>query len=141
MRRRLFALILLLGLPVLAVGVAAPVSAQTTPTIAFTSATLIAKGAGVDVDAAITCDVSTSFAGVSVTVTQRSGNVVVDGSGSVSPLSPCTGEPQTVTVRVLAAAGGRPFKVGEAVATGHLDVCGPFGCESVNTSETIRIRR
>jgi hypothetical protein len=126
---------------VLTVGVAAPVNAQTTPTIDITSATLVAKGAAVDVDVTITCDVSTFAGGVSVTVTQRSGNVVMEGSGSVSPLNSCTGEPQIVTVPVLAQAGGRPFKIGEAVATGHLSACTPLGCDFVNTTQTIRITR
>lgn len=136
MRPRLLTIIVLLGIPLLAVGMAAPVSAQTMPTIDITSATLVAKGAAVDVSVTVTCEAGASGS-VGTTITQRSGNTVMQGSGSTSFV--CTGEPQTVTVRTVAEVGGPPFKSGEAVAHAFANACGEFGCEFASTDETIRI--
>jgi hypothetical protein len=129
--RRVLAVILLLALPLLGLGLATPASAQTTPAIDVTSATLVAKGAAIDVDLTVTCEAGTQgFVGVNAT--QRSGNIVMSGSGST--LFVCTGEPQPVTVRVLAQSGGAPFRVGEAVVEAFL-----IGITGI--SETVRVRR
>jgi hypothetical protein len=136
MRRRLFAIILLLALPLLGVVVATPASAQTTPTVDVTSATLVARGAAVDVRATVTCEAgSSAFLGVNVR--QRSGNRIAQGGGSKS--FTCTGLPQTITVRV-GNFTDVPFRVGEALVETFLQACNGFECQSVETSETVRIR-
>ena len=108
MRRRLFAIIVSLALPLLAVGVAAPASAQT---------------------------------GLTAVVTQRSGNTVMRGSGNTQ--FTCTGEPQIVTLRVVADAGGAPFKAGEAVVSeSTVQVCSDVsGCAFADLDQVIRIRK
>jgi hypothetical protein len=141
MRRRFIAIVLSLGLSLLAVGSAIPANAQTALTVDVTSATLIAKGAAVDVDLTVTCEPGLT-GGAFVQVTQRSANTVMQGSGIASPRFACTGQPQIVTVRVIADAGGAPFKVGDAVVQTTVGACDEFGiCESIETTDIIRVRR
>ena len=80
--------------------------------------------------------------GAFLEVTQRSSKTVAHGAGTVSPLFVCAGEPQVVTVRVVADPGGAPFKVGEAVVQGQFSACNEFGsCEFLTPSDTVRVRR
>lgn len=138
MRHRLLTLLLVLGIPLLGVGLAAPAIAQTGPTVDVTSGTLVARGAAVDL--AVTASCEPGFTGyLSLIVTQRSGNDIAKGSGGTSV--PCTGEPQTVTVRVIAEAGVAPFRVGDAVVTGIFDTWDDYGFQPIGVNETIRIAR
>jgi len=137
MRRRLIAMIVLLALSLLGVGAATPAGAQTVTSIDVVSATLVAKGAALDVNLTVTCEAGASGS-AGATVTQRSGNVIMQGSGSATFV--CTGEPQTVTVRVVAAAGGAPFRSGDAVVSAYVIACS-FECQSASTNETVRVGR
>jgi hypothetical protein len=140
MRRRLFAIIVSLALPLLAVGVAAPASAQTGLTADITSATLVAKGAAVDLQLSVSCEVGFT-GGVFAVVTQRSGNTVMRGSGNTQ--FACTGESQMVILRVVADAGGAPFKTGDAVVSeSSVQVCNDLsGCAFADLDQVIRIRK
>jgi hypothetical protein len=83
-------------------------------------ASLVAKGAAVDVPLEVTCNASPD-ASVSVTVTQRAGSGVAQGTGFTSV--GCTGSGQQIRVRVQATNGGKTFKQGTAVADAEI-----FGC-------------
>jgi hypothetical protein len=99
-------------------------------------ATLVARGAAVDVPLEVTCNAT--FADVSVNVTQRSGSGVAQGFGSTGV--GCTGSGQQVVVRVQ-AFGGKPFKQGTAVASAEIFGCRPNICGNETDSETIDIKR
>ncbi|MCA2212016.1 hypothetical protein [Jidongwangia harbinensis] len=134
--RRLLTLTALLGLSLSGLLTAGPAAAAPAITADLTSATLVARGAAVDVTATVVCPVGT-FDFLSLTLTQRSGSAVAAGGGSV-PIG-CTGEPQTVTLRAPAQAGGPPFRNGVALATGELYACNDESCAFVTINETIRI--
>jgi hypothetical protein len=102
------------------------------------TATLAARGAAVLVTVTVTCPADSDFAQLFVSVSQRRGSRVANGSGFISDFT-CTGEPQEITVPVLAF--GASFRQGVAFATAELFVCGPFFCESVTDAEEITIVR
>jgi hypothetical protein len=83
-------------------------------------ATLVARGAAVDVPLEVTCNARPGTSSVFVTVTQKAGSGVAQGSGSTSV--GCTGSGQQILVRVQ-ASGAKTFKQGTAVATADI-----FGC-------------
>src|SRR6266487_6115797 len=62
-------------------------------------ATLVARGAAVDVPLEVTCNARPGTSSVQVTVTQKSGSGVAQGSTSVG----CTGSGQQIRVRVRAS--------------------------------------
>jgi hypothetical protein len=131
-------------------GVALALFATSGPAVAFFSgglfldvqvqspATLVARGAAVDVPLKITCN-ATDSAFVSVTVTQHSGSGVAQGSGGTQVA--CTGSSQRIVVRVTASAFGKPFKQGTAVATADLSGCRPGVCGGETDTETITLQR
>src|SRR5918995_162077 len=98
------------------------------------TATLAARGAGLFVTVTVTCPADSDFADLFVSVSQRRGSRVANGSGFVSNID-CTGEPQEVIVPVQAF--GATFRAGVAFATAELFVCGPFGCMSATDAEEI----
>jgi hypothetical protein len=123
--------------------------ATTGPAIAFFSgglfldvqvespASLVAKGAAVDVPLEVTCNaIGTAF--VDANVTQKAGSGVAQGFGSAE--IGCTGSGQQITIRVL-ASGGKTFKQGVAVATAQIFGCNNTTCGSESDSETIDIKR
>lgn len=83
-------------------------------------AALVARGAAVDVPLEVTCNARPGTSSVFVTVTQKAGSGVAQGSGSTSV--GCTGSGQQILVRVQ-ASGAKTFKQGTAVATADI-----FGC-------------
>jgi hypothetical protein len=99
-------------------------------------ATLVARGAVVDVPLEVTCNAT--FADVSVVVTQRAGSGVAQGFGSTAV--GCTGSGQQVRVRVQ-AFGGKAFKQGTAVASAEIFGCRQGVCGNETDSETIDIKR
>jgi hypothetical protein len=103
-------------------------------------ATLVARGAAVDVPLEVTCNAAPNTAFVQVVVTQRAGSGVAQGSGSTAV--GCTGSGQQVTVRVQ-AFGGKAFKQGTAVASAEISGCtANFStCGNETDSETIDIKR
>ena len=102
------------------------------------TATLAAGGAALFVTVTVTCPADSDYAELYVSVSQRRGSRVANGSGYVSEFT-CTGEPQEITVPVLAY--GATFRQGVAFATAQLYVCGPFGCMSATDAEEITIVR
>ncbi len=131
-------------------GVALALSVTSGPAVAFfsgglfldvqveSSATLVARGAAVDVPLEVTCN-ATGTAFVSLSLTQRSGSGVASGFGSTSV--GCTGSGQQIVVRVLPSSAGKTFKQGTAVATAEISGCNSNGCGSETDSATITIRR
>jgi hypothetical protein len=136
MRHRLFAIILMLGIPLVGVVAATPVSAQTTLTVEVTSATLVAKGAAVDVELTVACEVGSSSS-VFLRLSQRSGHRITQGSQNTA--FSCTGQSQIVTVRVVPDAGLAPFKTGDAVLAGTAQACTEFGCQFAGIDEIVHI--
>ena len=100
------------------------------------SATLVSRGAAVDVTLEVTCNSSTAF--VEVSVSQRSGSGIARGSGFEQV--GCTGSGEQVVVRVPASAG-RAFKQGTAVITAEIFGCNNVICGSETDSEVIDIQR
>jgi hypothetical protein len=101
------------------------------------SATLVSRGAAVDVTLEVTCN-SPFGADVFVTVTQRSGSGVAQGFGSETV--GCTGSGEQVVIRVQ-AFGAKAFKQGTAVASAEIFGCNNVTCGSETDSEVIDIRR
>ena len=126
--------------------------ATTGPAVAFFSgglfldvqvnspAHLVAKGAAVDVPVEVTCN-ATGTSEVTVTVTQRVGKGIAQGTNSV-PVA-CAGSGQNLVVRVRATVGGKAFQRGDAVADAEIFGCNAdfSTCGSETDSEVIRIRR
>jgi hypothetical protein len=100
------------------------------------SATLVSRGAAVDVTLEVTCNAQ--FADLFVSVTQKSGSGVARGSGYTEV--GCTGSGEQVVVRVLASPG-KTFKQGTAVISAELFGCGTRICGSETDSEVIQIQR
>ncbi|MBM0233144.1 hypothetical protein JNW91_15500 [Micromonospora sp. STR1_7] len=134
--RRLTTTIALLGLSLFAL--LTPTAASAAGPVEVTSATLVARGVAVDVTLTVTCPVSAN-GGAEVSLRQRSGNIVAHGSGW-APLN-CTGEPQAVTTRVLADAGGAVFHKGVALANGLIELCSEDACDGGPFNNTVRITR
>jgi hypothetical protein len=86
-------------------------------------ASLLARGAAVLVSAEVTCDPTTTSKSLSVQLTQRAGNRIVQGFNSTDAFV-CDGTPQTVEVAV--SAQNRPFRKGAAVAQATLFACDEF---------------
>jgi hypothetical protein len=101
------------------------------------SATLVSRGAAVDVTLEVTCN-SPFGADVFVTVTQRSGSGVAQGFGSETV--GCTGSGEQVVIRAQ-AFGGKAFKRGTAVVSAEIFGCNNVTCGSETDSEVIEIRR
>jgi hypothetical protein len=99
--------------------------------------TLVASGAGVNVDVQVEC-AGASSAAVSVGLTERAGGLIASGYGST--VVGCTNSKQTVVVLVTAQPG-KPFKTGSAIATGSISACTPsFSvCGNETDQPTIKI--
>ena len=137
--RRIVTILILAGLSVTGFVGASPASAQVTPTVDITSATLIARGAALEVTYTVTCEAGLQGF-VSASITQRVGPRIAQGSGGTS--FTCTGSPQTVTVLATAfGGGGAPFRQGTAVTSTVLELCGELGCRFSYFNEVIAISR
>jgi hypothetical protein len=121
--------------------------ATTGPSVAFSSgglfldiqvesATLVSRGAAVDVTLEVTCN--STFADVFVTVTQRSGSGVAQGFGSETV--GCTGSGEQVVIRAQ-NFGAKAFKQGTAVVSAEIFGCNNVTCGTETDSEVIEIRR
>jgi hypothetical protein len=123
--------------------------ATTGPAVAFFSgglfldvqvnspAHLVARGAAVDVPLEVTCN-ATGSVDVFVSVSQKAGSGVAQGSGFTSV--GCTGSGEQVTVRVQ-ASGGKSFKQGSAVASAEIFGCNNVTCGSETDSEVIQLQK
>ncbi len=94
------------------------------------SATLVAKGAEVDVTVSFTCPagytVGNAFGmpgGASVYLQQAVSKTEQAAGSGFSSGQTCTGQPQTAVIPVLASVPGAPFRNGPAVASANLQAC------------------
>ncbi len=101
------------------------------------SATLVAKGAEVDVTLSFTCPagltVGSPFfmpgSGATVSLQQAVSKTEQAAGSGFSRGQACTGQPQTAVVPVLATVPGPPFRKGVAVASANLQACdASFNC-------------
>ena len=122
------------------VSLTAPAVAQETPIITASltgNATLVAKGAAVDVEVLYSCSSDVTSASIQVRLTQRvGGGRLTEGSGSTSGLV-CDGAEHIAVVRVIGES--LAFKKGDAVAQGSMTACNPF-CSFLAFSSTVGIR-
>jgi hypothetical protein len=100
------------------------------------SATLVSRGAAVDVTLEVTCN--SGVADVFVTVTQRSGSGTAQGFGSETV--GCTGSGEQVVIRAH-NFGARAFKQGTAVISAEIFGCNNVTCGSETDSEVVDLRR
>ena len=102
-------------------------------------ASLIARGAAVDLPVEVTCTADQVWGYVSVT--QRVGRDIVQGYASFY-LTDCSEPGERHVVRVLAPSGGRAFTQGTAVATAEIQGCTDnWICGRETDTETVSIRR
>jgi len=102
------------------------------------SATLVSRGAAVDVTLEVTCN-ATGTAFVDVSVTQKSGSGVAQGFGSTQV--GCTGSGEQIVVRVPASGAGKTFKQGTAVVSAEIFGCNNVTCGSETDSEVIQLQK
>ena len=101
------------------------------------TATLVARGAAVDVPVEVEC--TSQYAYLDVHVTERVGNTITSGYSSLTVT--CTGATQEFLIRVEAPNGARPFARGTAAVTANLFGCTSTVCGQESTSEIIRITK
>ena len=99
-------------------------------------ATLVSRGAAVDVPLQIVC--TSHQADLSVQVTQRAGSEIAQGS-AYTQVS-CEGDLQQVDV-IVPAFGGKAFKKGTAVAQAEIFGCLSRTCGSETDTATISLAR
>jgi hypothetical protein len=148
MRTRLRAKLAVGALVAILAGASFALFAPSGPAVAFSSgglfldvqvqsATLVSRGAAVDVTLEVTCNAAgTAF--VDVSVTQKAGSGVAQGSGSTSV--GCTGSGQQIVVRVR-AFGAKAFKQGTAVVSAEIFGCNNVTCGSETDSEVIQLQK
>ncbi|HJQ01006.1 MAG TPA: hypothetical protein VJ851_05360 [Jatrophihabitans sp.] len=135
---------------VLAGGAAVAVLGSSAPALAFDSgglhlevtplspATLVARGAAVDVPIDVECN--GDFADMHVEVDEQVGGQLATGQTDVSVT--CTGAHETLLVRVTASLGNRPFSKGQAVVTAQLFSCTFTGiCGQPVNSVTVQVTK
>jgi hypothetical protein len=132
----------------LAGGVTLALLSPSSPALAFDSgglhlaltvqspATLIARGAAVDVPVDVNCNAQSAY--LDVQLTERVGSRIASGYGYVQVA--CTGSPQRVLVRVIASAG-KAFSRGTALANANLGGCRENTCGGEASSVTIKITK
>jgi hypothetical protein len=148
MRTRLRAKLAVATLVAILAGASFALFAPSGPAVAFSSgglfldvqvqsATLVSRGAAVDVTLEVTCN-ATGSAFVDVSVTQKSGSGVAQGFGSTNV--GCTGSGEQIVVRVRASSG-KTFKQGTAVVSAEIFGCNNVTCGSETDSEVIDITK
>ena len=148
MRTRLRAKLAAAAVVAIIAGASFALFAPSGPAVAFSSgglfldvqvesATLVSRGAAVDVTLEVTCN-ATFGADVFVTVTQRSGSGVAQGFGTESV--GCTGSGEQIVIRVQ-AFGAKVFKQGTAVVSAEIFGCNRSICGSETDSEIIDISK
>jgi hypothetical protein len=145
-----FTRVMLIGALVTAFSTVAltPAVAQEPPVITAGltgDATLVAKGAAVDVEVLYRCSAEfpelISDASINVfDLTQRvRGGRLATGSGSGTDDLVCDGIDHVIVDRVI-ADGDFAFKKGDAVARGSATICDSLSCAFSSFSGTVRIR-
>jgi hypothetical protein len=131
------------GAAIAAVAPAGPAMAFFSPPLLLqiqdvSPATLVAKGAGVNVTLKIEC-AGASTASVFVTLTESVSKKIASGFGSAQV--GCTNSTQTILVEVIAQPG-KAYAKGKAIADGTISACssGPNPvCGSEQDIETIKL--
>lgn len=100
-------------------------------------ASLVSRGAAVDVPVDIDCN-ATRYASVSLRVTERVGSQTATGYSYVNVA--CNGGHQRVLIQVTAASG-KAFAKGSAVASAQIYGCNQSTCGSESSNVTIQITR
>ena len=100
------------------------------------SATLVGRGAAIDVPVEVQCSVP--YVTVDIRVTERVGSQIARGYAYQEVA--CTGDPQMVVIRVEAISE-KAFTKGPAVASANLYVCNGYTCITETTSATIKITK
>jgi hypothetical protein len=110
-----------------------------TLTVSLTGrATLVAKGAAVDVEFVHSCSPGLD-GGMIVNLTQRVGGKLLATGFGIARDFICDNAEHTATVSVIAETA--PFKKGDAVAEGTFEGCSPGGCLFVRMpTATVRIK-
>jgi len=108
-------------------------------------ATLVARGAGVDVLVTIQCSAGT-LGNINLNLTERVGSDVATGFGGASGVD-CTNATQTLQLLVTPGGGfgntnNKAFKRGTAIAQASIEACTPDFSECVDSStdSTISIK-
>ena len=136
------AIVLAGGAAIALLGSAAPALAVdsgglTVEVMPLSPATLVARGAAVDVPVDVECNAS--FADMHLEVTERVGGQIATGQTDIAVT--CDGGHQTLLVQVPASLGNRPFSKGQALATAQLFGCNSTTCEQPISSVTIEITK
>jgi hypothetical protein len=132
----------------LAGGVTLALLSPSAPALAFDSgglhldftvqspATLVARGAAVDVPVDVNCNAG--YASLDIQLTERVGSRIANGYGYVQVA--CTGSTQRILVRVQ-AGGDKAFSKGTAVGTANLSGCNDITCGNEQRSVTVKITK
>jgi hypothetical protein len=124
-----------------AIGPASPAVAYYSPPLFLevqvgSTATLVTRGAAVDVPVEITC--AADYAYLSVNVSQRVGGQIVQGSSGTSVY--CSGRGEQHLIRVQPNPGGKGFAKGSAIVSADLFGC-VWSCGEETDSEIVQINR
>ena len=101
-------------------------------------ATLLARGAALNVPLEVTCG-GGQFASVEVSVSERIGSETTTGFGSAGV--PCTGQRLTISVTVQTPSGSKAFRKGTGFAAANIFGCTNTFCGNETDSRTISIAR
>jgi hypothetical protein len=104
--------------------------------VALSPATLVSRGAAVDVPVDVYCNAQ--YVSLSIRLSERVGSQTATGSTYLQPA--CTGGHQRILVRVPASSG-KAFAKGTAVATVEIYGCNYYTCGQETSSETITITK
>jgi hypothetical protein len=129
-------LAVLVGTFLATVAVTSPANADPTASVSFTGATLVAKGAAVDLSFVYTCSPGGDFDQLNASVSQRVGGGRVTTSGGSARVV-CDGIEHTDVVRVISQ--GVAFKKGSALANWQLTACDQFTCINATGAATVHI--
>lgn len=108
------------------------------PAISVNSATLVAKGAAVQVVFTVTCGARDDGI-ISTTTTQAVEERVAQGTQGV--VLKCTGKPQHASVVAAANVNGAPFFPRIALVMAHVSDCPGANCTEASTNKVLIIRR
>jgi hypothetical protein len=143
-RRSIVRIVVLVALACALVGAQA-LSAVAQPTSATAelgqTATLVAKGAAIQVPVTYSCSSDAAFGAIQLFATERvGGNRTASGSGSTFDIT-CDGAQHTALVTVM-SGNGIAFHQGTALVQGAFDACDQDGlCLTVPLSGTVRVTK
>jgi len=119
-------------------------SPSSTPIILGHSGSLFDRGVGVKVTVMVACAPGDQGY-VNVTLTERSGRSIAQGNGSNG--FNCTGQIETMTVKVIAGSSGpfpgswAPFVKGTAYGQAVLQDCNPYyQCNAGTTAHNVTVK-